>query len=76
MRSRIQIVSEVFFEDVSQIGLAEDDHVVETLASDAFDEPLGEWILPWTAGCSEHLLNAHSLNSISEVTAVDGVTIP
>ena len=58
------------------MGFTEDDHVVETLASNTSDEPLHEWILPGTLCSPEHFFYSHSLNPASEQSAVDGVPIP
>ena len=58
------------------MGLTEDDHVVETLASNTSDEPFREWILPGILCSREHFFYSYSLNPASEQSAIDGVPIP
>src|ERR1700730_15526778 len=76
MRSRIEIVAEVSFQRPSQMPLSEHDHVVEALSANTADQAFREWILPWTECCSEDLLDAHSLNSVSVVATIHSVTVP
>ena len=53
VRARAVVVGEVRLEDRTQVGLAEDDNVVEALAANGAHEALREWILPReTAGRS------------------------
>ena len=49
--------------------------MVKALPPNTSNEPLGEWILPWTARRGEHLVNAHSLNSVSEIATIHSVTV-
>ena len=46
MRARPVIVGEVAGQDAAHVAFAEDQNVIQTLASDRADEPLGERILP------------------------------
>src|SRR2546427_6532938 len=64
MTSRIEVVADVSFQRPSQMPLSKNDHVIETLSANATDEPFRKWILPWTSCCGQHLVNAHSLNSV------------
>ena len=75
MRSRIEVVPEVSFQDPSQMPLSEYDHVIEALSANAPNQPFREWILPWTFRRCEHLLDSHSLNPVSEMATVDSVTV-
>src|SRR5262249_27600550 len=56
--------------------LSKHDHVIEAFSANASNEPFRKWILPRTLRRREHFLNAHSLNSISEMTTVHPITIP
>src|SRR5262245_10173235 len=76
MTSRIEVVSDVSFQSPSQVLLSEHDHMVETFSANTSNEPFRERILPRTSGRGEHLLNAHSLNSISKMTTVHSITVP
>jgi hypothetical protein len=61
------VVLEVPGEDVSQVALAQDEDMVETLSADRADQTFGEGILPWTLSGREDLLDPHPvlrLNSI------------
>jgi len=46
MGARPVIVGEVAGQDAAQVAFAENQNVIQTLASDRADEPLGERILP------------------------------
>jgi len=46
MRASPAIVGEVAGQDAAQVAFAENQNVIQTLASDRADEPLGERILP------------------------------
>ena len=54
---------------------AEHDHMTETLAADASNHSLRIRILPRASRCRPHLFNAHSLNSILEILAIDSISI-
>ena len=67
---------DVSFQSPSQVPLSKHDDMVETLSTNTSNKAFHEWILPRTLRGREHLLNVHSLNSISEMTTVHPVTIP
>ena len=69
------IVGEVAGQDAPQVPFAEDENVIQRLAPDRADEPLGEGILPGAARGREDLLDPHALHSVPEGTAVDVVAI-
>jgi hypothetical protein len=48
--TRLMVVAEVSGQDAAEVSLAEDEHVVQTLAPDRADEPLREGILPRALG--------------------------
>ena len=56
--------------------LAEDDHVVETLAANGSDQPLRVRILPRARRTREHFANAHAGDAAPERVPIDGVAIP
>ena len=55
-------VADVRFQDLSETGSAEHDDVIETLAANGADEPLGVRVLPGRARCGEHFLNPHGFS--------------
>ena len=59
MRSRIEVVPEVSFQDPSQMPFSEYDHVIEALSANAPNQPFRERILPWTFRRCEDLLMAN-----------------
>ena len=76
MTSRSEVVAHVSFQSPPQVPLSKHDDMVETFPTNTSDKAFDEWILPGTLRCGEHLLNAHSLNSIAEMATVHPITIP
>ena len=70
MRASPVIVREVRGQDASQMPLAENDSMVEALASHRADEPLREGILPRAVGRREDF-DPHALHSVPKLLAVD-----
>jgi hypothetical protein len=50
MRSETVVIVGVGFQDPTQMRLATDDCVIETLATDRSDQPFGKAVLPGEAG--------------------------
>jgi len=46
MRSDLIVIGRVGSQDPAQMGLAENDHVIQALAADRPDQPFGKAILP------------------------------
>src|SRR3989442_8107100 len=69
------IVREVAGQDAAQVAFAEDENVIETLASDRADEPFHEKILPGAVRRRNDFLDLHALHSVPKLVAVDVVTI-
>jgi hypothetical protein len=74
VRSGALVMLEVASEDVTQVALAEDNDVIETLPNRA-DQAFGEWILPWASGSREDFLDLHAPHTLAEGIPVDGVSI-
>jgi hypothetical protein len=75
MRARPVIIREVRDQRASQMPLAENDDMVQTLAPDRTDQALRERILPGASRSREHLSDAHPLHALAEGVPVDGVLI-
>src|SRR5438128_8817733 len=75
MSPGIQIVTEISFENPSQMRLSEHDDVVEAFPANTSNQTLGQRILPRTPWSSEHFRDSHALNPVSEVAAVNSVPI-
>ena len=69
------VVHEVASEDATQVALAQDEDVVETLAPDRADEAFGEGILPRAAGGREDLLDPHALDPAAKGVSEVGIAI-
>ena len=69
--ARPVIVREVARQGAAQVPFAEDEDVIQTLASDRADEPLGERILPGAMRRRQDFTDAHALHALAERVAVD-----
>jgi hypothetical protein len=68
--ARPVIVREVARQGTAQVPFAEDEDVIQTLASDRSDEPLGERILPWAVRRCQDFTDAHAIHAFAERMAV------
>jgi hypothetical protein len=51
MCTPLMVIGEVASQDVAEVSLAENEHVIQTLAPDRTDEPLREGVLPRAVRC-------------------------
>src|SRR2546428_7486740 len=72
MCSRPMIIGDIRDQETSQMPLAHDDHVVQTLAPDGSDQSLCIRILPGAGRTRDHLADAHAGDPAPEQLAVDG----
>jgi hypothetical protein len=56
--------------------LAEDNDVVQALAPDRSDQPLGKAILPGRGWCNGLISDAHGAKSACDDPTVDAITVP
>ena len=75
VRASLVIVREVPGQDATQMSFAQDEDMIQALASDRADEPLREGILPWAVRRREDFLDLHALYSVPKLLAVDLVTV-
>jgi hypothetical protein len=75
VRATLMIILEVAGQDATQVRVAEDENVIQTLAPDRTDQALGERILPGAVRRREDLINPHSLHTFPEGIAIDRVTV-
>ena len=75
MGPRLVVIGEITSQDASQVFLAKDDDVIETLAPDASDHAFAERILPGTTSSGKDFLDPESLGRARERAAVDAVAI-
>ena len=57
------------------LSFAKDDDVVETLSTCRAYKALSIWILLGTLRCRKHLLDAHAIDPIAKLLAVDAVAV-
>ena len=69
------IVGQIRGQQMAEMPVAEDDHVVETLAPEGPDQPLRIRILPRAGRTGDHLADPHAGDAAPEHIAVDGVAI-
>src|SRR5215831_12716928 len=69
------VIAEIIYEQSTQMVVIEDDHMIQTLATNASDHPLHVAILPRTPWRYADLLDAHSYDSRCEAFAVDSVAV-
>ena len=75
VRARFVIIAEITFEQSTQMVVIEDDHMVQTFTTNASDQSLHVAVLPRTPWCNANLLDAHSVDSRSEESAIDSITV-
>lgn len=67
MRSVLVVITNVVFQQPSQVPPIENNHVVQKLSTYAADPALGHPVLLRTAECSAHRLGAHRLYSRNDI---------
>jgi len=71
VRAGFVIIAEIISQQAPQMVVIEDDHMIQTFATNAAHHTLHVAILPRTPSCCAHILDAHSFDSRSERFAVD-----
>ena len=69
------VVGGVGGQESAEVGLAQNEEVIQALAADGADHPLHEGVLPGRAGGGEDLADPHALDSPREGLVVDRVSI-
>src|ERR1019366_8623211 len=75
MRSHAVVIVRIVFQNPTQMFLTQDNDVVQTLAPDRSDQPLGKAILPRGSWCSGLVSNTHGTQSARDDSAVDLIPI-
>src|ERR1700722_7382366 len=76
MRSETVVIVSVRFQDSTQMRLATDDCVIETLAPDRSDQPFSKAILPGRGRYNRLVADAHPPQSACDDRTVDAITVP
>src|ERR1700733_3157218 len=75
MRSDPIIIVGVGFQDPTQMDLAQDNDVVQTLTPDRSDQPFDKAVLPGRGWCGGLVPDAHGAQSARDDVAIDPVAI-
>src|SRR5665647_2912032 len=76
MRSHAVIIVRIVFQNPTQMLLAQDNNVVQTLAPDRSDQPFGKAILPRRGRCNWLVPNAHGTQSACDDGSIDPIATP
>src|SRR5712675_2332352 len=76
MRSDAIVIVGVGFQDPTQMHLAQDNDVVQTLAPERSDQPFGKAILPRRSCCDRLVPNAHGAQSACDDGTIDAIPVP
>src|SRR5712664_1335898 len=63
-------------ENPAQMCLAQDNDVIQTLAPDRSDQPLGKTILPGRSWCGRLVPDTHGTQSACDDGAIDAIPVP
>src|SRR4051812_43543115 len=69
------VVMRVRAQHMTQMTLAEHDHMIEAFASDRADQSFGIAVLPWRSRRCRSVTNAHRSNAARKCLAVDPVPV-
>src|SRR5260370_35809739 len=76
VRSDEIVIAGVGFQDATQMHLAQDNDVVNTLTPDRSDQPFDKAILPGRGWCNRLVPNARGAQSAGDDAAVDPIAVP
>src|SRR5258708_39525984 len=75
MSSHLVIIGGILHQNLAQVRFAEDNHMVDALASDRSDQPFGEAVLPRRAWGDGLVTDAHGPQSAGDEYAVDLIAV-
>ena len=75
VRSRTVVVTRVRAQHMTQMTLAEHDHMIQALASNRTDHSFGIAVLPWRSSRCRSVANAHRADAPRKDLAVDPVPV-
>src|SRR5215471_21334733 len=75
MRPRAMVITEVTFQNSTQMPLVDHDHVVQAFSADTSDNPFRVAVLPRTPRRYGNLLDTQSIDPCREIVAIDPITI-
>ena len=75
MRSDAVVTVSIRLQYPSQMGLAQDNHMIDALAPDRSDQPFGEAILPGRGWCCRFVPDAHGTQSECDDATIDRIAV-
>src|SRR6266576_5108208 len=75
MSSNLVVIASIGFRYPTQVHLAPNHHMIQTLASNRSDQPFGKAILPGRSWCGRLVPDAHGAQSARDDAAIDPVAI-
>src|SRR5260370_23341962 len=75
MSSNLVVIASIGFQDPTQMRLAPNHHMIQTLPSDRSDQPFHKAILPRRGRCGRLVPDAHGAQSARDDAAIDPVAI-
>src|SRR6266403_1095429 len=75
MSSNLVVIASIGFQYPTQMHLAPNHHMIQTLPSDRSDQPFGKAILPGRGRCGRLVPDAHGAQSARDDAAIDPVAI-
>src|SRR5215469_14955503 len=75
MRPQAMVITEVTFQNSTQVPLVDHDHVVQAFSANTSDNPFRVAVLPRTSGRYRNLLDTKSIDSRREVMTIDPIKI-
>src|SRR4029077_20693262 len=75
MSSNLVVIASIRFQDPTQMRVAPDHHMIQTLAPDRSDQPFGKAVLPRRGRGNRFVSNAHGAQSACDDGAIDPTAI-
>src|SRR6202022_825013 len=75
MRSDAVVVMGVRFPNPTQMRLTQDNHIIDALAPDRFDQPFSKAILPRRGWCNGPIPDAHRAQSACDNRTIDAIPV-
>src|SRR6267378_8018535 len=75
MSSNLVVIASIGFQDPTQMRLAPNHHMIQTLTPDRSDQPFRNAVLPGRGWCGRPVPDAHGAQSARDDAAIDPIAI-
>src|SRR5467141_1078098 len=75
MSFNLVVIASIGFQDPTQMRLAPNHHMIQTLTPDRSDQPFGNAVLPGRGWCGRPVPDAHGAQSARDDAAIDPIAI-